>query len=252
MQKIILVLYLCSIPIIGFAEDTIRLASGEWEPYISENLLYYGVASRIVTEAFALQGVKVTYGFYPWKRSYSYAEQGQWDGTLVWFDTPERRKIFYLSDPVIDVQYVFFHLKSYAFTWNTIDELKKIKIGATLGYHYGETFERAEKAGTITVQRVPKDEQNFQKLLRGRIHIFPNELDVGYAMIQRNFAPEQAKLFAHHAKPLRAEPLRLLLSKKIKRNQQMITLFNKGLKQLRDKGKIEQYIAESQRGEYKK
>ena len=172
--KIIVVLCLCNIATTGFTEETIRLASGEWAPYISESLPYYGVASRIVTEAFALKGVKVTYGFHPWKRSHTYADSGEWDGTVVWFDTPERRKIVYISDPVIEVKYVFFHLKSYSFSWTSIDDLKDIKIGATLGYHYGEAFQQAEKAHVINVHRVPKDEQNFKKLLRGRIQIFPN------------------------------------------------------------------------------
>ncbi len=39
------------------AEETIRLTNGEWPPYLSKNLKYYGISSRIVTEAFALEGL---------------------------------------------------------------------------------------------------------------------------------------------------------------------------------------------------
>lgn len=236
----------------GYAEERIRLASGEWYPYQSENLKYGGVVSRIVEEAYSSEGVTAEYGYFPWKRSYSYAENGEWDGTFLWFDTPERRDRFYISDPVIDIQYVFFHLKSYTFDWKTIEDLKSVNIGSTLGYDLGEAFQKAEQSGTIKVDRVPEDEQNFKRLLASRIQIFPCDLEVGYAIIQKIFPHDQAKLFTHHPIPLKAAPHHLLLSKKIERNKHLIELFNKGLKQLKASGKYEQYITESRRGEYKK
>ena len=73
------------------AEEKLRLASGEWSPYQSEMLKYYGVASRIVTEAFALHGIKLEYGYFPWDRSLEYAETGEWDGTLARFFGLTRR-----------------------------------------------------------------------------------------------------------------------------------------------------------------
>jgi polar amino acid transport system substrate-binding protein len=152
---------------------------------------------------------------------------------------------------VIYVTYVFFHLKSYSFNWDNIDDPQGIKIGGTFEYNYGEAFQQAEKTGKIEVQRVATDEKNFEKLLIGRIQIFPNDLDVGYDMLRKIFTPEQVQLFTHHLKPVRAEPHRLLLSKKIKRNKRMMELFNKGLKRLKASGKVEQYLAESRRGEYK-
>ena len=54
---------------LAVAEETIRITNGEWPPYMSKKLKHYGLASRITTEAFASQGVKVEYGFFPWARS---------------------------------------------------------------------------------------------------------------------------------------------------------------------------------------
>ena len=92
--------------------DTIRLTNGEWPPYLSEHLEHYGVVSRIVTEAFALEGVKVEYGFFPWKQAYELAESGEWDGSLIWLRTPEREQYFYFSEPILQCNYVFWHLKT--------------------------------------------------------------------------------------------------------------------------------------------
>jgi len=248
---LVIIYFFCCI-INSNAEETIRLSSGEWPPYQSEHLKYFGVASRIITEAFALEGIKVIYGYYPWKRSYRNAENGLWDGTFLWFDTPERRKSFYISDPVIDVQYVFFHLKNYNFNWNNIEDIKGIDIGATIGYNYGEYFEKAEKSKIIRVQRVPKDEQNFLKLLNGRIQVLINELETGYDLIQNKFSPDQIKKFVHHSKPVKASSHHLLLCKKNKLNKNRIDIFNKGMKYLKKCGRFDQYIKESRNGEYRK
>jgi len=166
LKMFLAILILFGISATGNAEETIRLASGEWPPYQSENLRHCGVASRIVTEAFALGGVRVEYGYFPWNRSLNIAKRGKWDGTFLWFDTPERRKDFHISDSVVDIQYVFFHLKSYPFEWSTIEDLKGIRIGGTLGYDYGESFQNAEKKKEIRVRRSNKDKlilKNYSK-----------------------------------------------------------------------------------------
>ncbi len=226
------------------AAETIRLASGEWVPYQSKSLKHSGVVSRIVTEAFALGGVTVEYEYYPWKRGYVFAENGELDGTFLWFDTAERRAAFYVSEPVIDIQYVFFHLKDYAFDWQTVDDLRGVTIGATVGYDLGEAFQQVEQGRAISVERVSTDKQNFQKLLLGRVQVFPSGREAGYALIRQLFPPEKAELFTHHPLPLKAAPHHLLLSKKKARNRQLIKLFNKGLQQLKDSGKYEQYLVE--------
>lgn len=233
------------------AEESIRIASGEWAPYQSESLKYKGFASRIVTEAFKLSGINVEYGYFPWKRSYILSQRGEWDGTFLWFDTPERRKHFYISDPVVDVLYVFFHLKSFQFDWNSIDDLEGIIIGSTIGYDYGEPFQKAEKLKKLRISRNLSDVKNFKLLLAGKIQIFPCELKSGYEAILKQFAPDKIKLITYHSIPLKSDPHHLLLSKKVKQNIKMIEIFNAGLKRLKNSGKVEQYISESREGKYK-
>lgn len=230
----------------------VRLANGEWPPYQSEHLEHYGLASRIVTEAFALEGINVEYGFFPWNRSFMLAKKGRWDGTLVWSYSEERAKDFYYSDPVIHSTWVFFHLKTIPFDWNTIDDLKPFKIGGTIGYFYDKEFQEAEESGKIRVFRIAEDEQNFVKLLKGRIDIFPQDINAGYAMINKLFTKDEAQLFTYHPKPIKDEAFSLILSKNIKENKQLIEVFNRGLRRLRESGKIDQYLSESRKGEYEK
>lgn len=235
-----------------FAEETIRITIGEWAPYLSKDLKHYGVAARIVTESFALEGVKVEYGFFPWARSKFLAQEGEWDGSAVWIHNAERAKDFLFSDSVVEAKNVFFHLENYSFDWNTIDDLKEIPIGGTIEYSYGEAFQNAEKTGKIKVQRAPSDEINFRKLLAGRIKIFPCVLDNSYHLLQKRFKPGEIQLITYHPKAVNAIANHLILSKKIERNKHMLILFNKGLKRLKESGKYNQYLEESRRGEYLK
>ncbi|MCJ7433476.1 MAG: transporter substrate-binding domain-containing protein [Anaerolineales bacterium] len=229
--------------------NSIRLTSGEWPPFTSENLPHFGLASRIVTEAFALKGITVEYGYFPWARSLKLAQDGEWDGSLVWHKSPEREQDFYFSDPaVVTGQNVFFHLKSYDFDWKEMKDLAGLNIGATIDYDYGEAFMQAEKAGEINVDRVPTDEQNFKKMLLGRIDIFPLDLDVGLAMLHQNFSAEEIAQITYHSQPIESYPYSLILSKKVPRNAELIVLFNAGLKELIDSGKMQLFIDESRQG----
>jgi len=235
----------------SFGQETVRLTNGEWPPYLSENFKQYGVISHIVAEAFSLEGIKVEYRFYPWKRSYEVAKDNEMDGSVIWAPTPERKKDFYFSDPVLSNKKVFFHLKSYPFEWKTVNDLKGIKIGVTRGYTYGDEFDKAVKEGRLQVDEVRSDELNFKKLLGGRFDGFPIEMDVGYYLINSKLTQEESKLITHHSLPIMETPLSLILSKKAEKNKRLLELFNRGLKRLKDSGKYDQYLDDSRQGKYK-
>lgn len=234
------------------AEETIRLTNGEWPPFLSEDLKHGGVVSRIVKEAFAHEGVIVEYGYFPWKRAYDLALHGDWDGTVVWYYTQERSKHFFYGDSVFESKGVFFHLKDYPFDWNSLADLKGVSIGAVSGYSNGKNIDAAEKAGKLLLERVPVEQNNFQKLLAKRIELFTSDLDVGYSILNRHFKPEEIQRITHHPKPHYVQYMHLLLSKKNKRNKILLKRFNKGLKSLKASGEYDLYFKESRSGKYLK
>ncbi|EPJ53944.1 MAG: hypothetical protein OFPI_08720 [Osedax symbiont Rs2] len=230
----------------SYAQQTVRLAVGEWEPYVSKNLPDNGFLARIITEAFALEGVKVELGFFPWARAKALAQQGEWDGTFPWVYSEKRAQKFLYSEPVIANQGVFFHLKSFDFQWQDYSDLTGLSSGATSGYNYGASFHEAQQNGTLKVQTVPSDELNFKKLLRKRFDIFPSNLHVGYQQIKNNFSPLDAEKFTHHRKVLTHNNLHLIFCKSKVANQQLVQTFNRGLIKLKALGKYDQYLAEIQ------
>ncbi len=224
------------------AEQTVRLTTGEWPPYLSKDAHQGGIATCIVTEAFTAAGIKIQLGYFPWKRAFQLAGREKWDGSLIWSHSPDREKDFLYSDPVIEVSDVFFHLKSYSFDWKSWDDLKDIKIGATTGYIYGEAFQQALESGQIKVFRVTTDLQNFKKLLKKRIDVFIVSQEVGYELLRKHFSSQQAQLFTSHPKPVRPSManLHLLLSKRNPDHKNLMAAFNKGLKKIKASGKFDQ------------
>lgn len=228
------------------ASDEVRLTNGEWSPYLGQNLPHHGVASRIVEEAFALEGVYVQWEFYPWARALRRAEHGTSDGSAVWHRNPKREELFYISDPVIESGYYLFHRDDVAFDWSRIDDLATLRIGGATDYDYGAEFEQAEREGRIKVNRLSSEEQGLRMLLAGRLDLFPMDKVVAFDMLHTRFTREERQRLNFHPTPLRYDGLHLLLSKRVAGNAERMQRFNRGLKALRDSGKVSQYLLEVQ------
>ncbi|MBU2292694.1 MAG: transporter substrate-binding domain-containing protein [Gammaproteobacteria bacterium] len=91
------------------SQEQIRIAIGEWPPFIGEALPHYGVVPQLLNEAFATQGVSVEYGFFPWKRAYTEVKQGRWQASAIWGRTPEREADCLFSAVVYRDEVVLFY-----------------------------------------------------------------------------------------------------------------------------------------------
>ncbi len=230
----------------GVAAQELRLTNGEWAPYLGARLPHQGVASRIVAEAFALEGVHVQWEFYPWARSMHLAERGERAGTAVWLRSPEREKAFYISDPVIESGYYVFHRKDRPLTGRRISDFKGLRLGGAIGYDYGEAFQQAEHEGRIQVQRLSSEEQGMRMVLAGRLDAFPMDKVVAFALLNERFSSAERARLGIHPLPMRSDSLHLMLSRQVPGNAEVMTRFNRGLAQLRESGKIAQYLMEVQ------
>jgi len=235
-----------------FAE-TIRITSGEWEPFLSEYSYQYGIDPHIVTEAYKLEGITVEWGFFPWPRAYQNAkDEKSWDASCCWWPDDETKREFLISDAITKTSFVFFHLKSFNFQWSSLLDLKGIKIGGTSNYDYGEEFMRAITTKKLDVEFATKDEFNFKKLLAGRIQIFPNDPSVGSAQIKSSLSPHEASLLTHSPKKFGISTIHLIMSVNNVRNKYFIDKFNAGLKKLKASGRYQQMMNDLAAGKYDK
>lgn len=250
----VLLLVLFCVSAVTFGQDTVKIASGEWAPFVSKNLKFDGVVSRIIKEAFELEGYDVQFGYFPWKRSYQFTIDNEWHATPCWARNPEREGLFLFSKaPIAISQPVFFHLKDTNFDWEKIEDLGDYTIGGTIGYNYSDEFKQALEDGIIKVERANSDDMNVKKLLGGRFEIFPMNLDIGIELIRSmaekgEITQEELESITWHPKPLVVQNLYLLFSRE---NLHLLNVFNRGFKKLFDQGKVDQYWKESQNGEYR-
>ena len=238
-----------------FAKETIRLTNGEWLPYMSSTLKYKGVASRIVTEAFALEGIDVEYTFFPWKRAYSLVSSGEFDGSLSWANTKEREKeVYYSKEGVILGQTMFFYKNDLKLSWQVkkqhYGDLKGLTIGTIIGYKYLESFDAAVKNKIVNEQKVSTLEINFKKLLNNRIDLLISNKDVAYNVLNQSFSKKEISSLSSIEYNPNQTVYYLILSKKHKKNERLMKLFNAGLKKLKESGKYDQYYKESRAGDY--
>lgn len=224
----------------GTPEAVIQISNGEWAPFMGKDLPHHGFVSRIVADAFAMEGVRVEYGFYPWARAYFLAQHGQVDASIGWYRTPERERDFLFSDAVFVESQVLFFLKDKPLFWKTLADLRNRNIGATLGYTYGAEFQAMEESKAINVERTPSDEQNLKKLLAGRIDAVIISQAVGERLLKTLDGTSAARI-GLDPRPVNAGPLHVIFPRKQPQSGDWLRRFNRGLKKLKATGAADRY-----------
>jgi polar amino acid transport system substrate-binding protein len=221
------------------ALQNIALANGEWPPLLGENLPDYGYGSQIVSRAFSLKQVRVTYYFYPWKRALEEARSGRVAGTLLWSSNADRQKDFLISLPVYRSKTMLFFNRNRPLDWQQLSDLKGKNIGVTNGYSYGENLNSLINDRTLFADQANTDAQNFAKLLANRIDAFPCEEIIGMHIIRSQLDAEALQQINISAKPVHEEPMYLLISRRYPNAEQLMRLFNAGLAQMKRSGELD-------------
>lgn len=217
------------------AQQTIRIATGEFAPWTGQQLPDNGHVNHIIAAAFATQGVTVEFVYLPWKRAFEEARLGKFDATSYWYENSERREAMLFSDPLIVNRTVFFQrTNSDAIRWKNFGDLSQYRMSATLGFTYTEDFYRAVDAQVINPIMVPSDIQNIKLLMADRVDLFAtDEMSGFYMAAQLSIDPRKLKVI----EPALSAPEGYLLASKTHPNAQaLINTFNQGLKQLKKNG----------------
>ncbi|MFC1617285.1 substrate-binding periplasmic protein [Candidatus Margulisiibacteriota bacterium] len=246
---ILLLIFTFCLSSICFGQETVVIANGEWLPYHSEKLPHYGIASHIITEAFALVDVNVKYIFLPLQRGFEDAKKGKIFASMVWSKNKKRAKYFIFSDPVMTGESVFFHLKNVKFDWKNKNDLKKYKIVGVQEYNY-HWLDDLEKENQVNMTRVISEKQCFALLLKKRIDVYPSTKLLGYNLVNKHFSKKQANRIIHHPKELWGDAWGLISSKKDPEYKKLIKKFNKGLRILKKSGAYDKMLEDFKKGKY--
>ncbi len=201
-------------PISASGQDLFQLAAFEYPPfYWEENGEIKGIAVDLIDELSKRMDIKTSLSIYPLKRALYYMEHGEMDGIMILIQTPERERYLNYTDPVITVRGLIWSAadrKGGAVEFEKLEDLKSYKIGVTRGYSYGEQLDAILK--TMQADVSAKDINNYRKLLRDRIDIFPGNEIVAKGLFKRH--PELQGKFVHSEKSFVEWDLCMGISKK--------------------------------------
>ncbi|WP_420546816.1 substrate-binding periplasmic protein [Curvivirga sp.] len=223
--------------------DEVEIAVGEWPPYLSEDLPQGGIMAQAIAEIFQDIGVEAKFRFLPWGRAYEETSRGAHTATGVWMHKAEREQDFIYSEAILTEQFVFFYNTDISFDWKTLKDIEKYRIGGGTKYSYGPAFDKAIAAGRIKIERVGNVHLNFRKLLTGRISLFPQEINVGYADLRRHLSEEDQARITHHPKPFLNNHSYVLFPRRVEKSEELVRLFNQKLRQYREDGRYDILMA---------
>ncbi|MGF1754763.1 transporter substrate-binding domain-containing protein [Vibrio makurazakiensis] len=228
---------------------TLKIGVGEWPPYISESITENGFITHLVVDILKDAGYQSDVLFFPWKRVYSNGVKGNIDLTAVWMHKEEREADYIYSDPILNEQFVFFHLKDKPFDWQKLDQLWAYTIGGDLKYSYGAEFDQLLVDKKLTMVREHSPELNFRKLLKGRTDLYIQELNVGYSTLKTQLAEKQDQV-THHPTPVLNNYSYVLFPRSLEGSEQLVKEFNASLKAFRESGKYQEYFDAFQNEQY--
>lgn len=229
-------------PSAGRGAERLVVATGEWAPYVSEQMEDKGFMIQILSDAFDVMGVEVEYVFYPWRRCYESVTAGRvWAG-FPYSRTKEREGEVLFSDVIsYSITKFFVYGNSGPDRYKGLESLKSFRIGGVIGYFYEADFKRHG----LNVDYASKEISAVEMLMMGRTDALPlNEL-VGWRLIQNHFS-KKSQGFRVLEPPYSKDDLHLIVSRRHPGGKDLLNRFNDALRQVKDdyiyEGVLERYL----------
>ncbi|WP_431688975.1 substrate-binding periplasmic protein [Hahella sp. NBU794] len=217
-------------------DKKITLLTGDYPPYEIEapkdGLVGYDI--EVVNAVFQRAGYEVDIRFFPWKRAINQIENGHAAGGFSIADTPERREICALSDPISSITPVLAVRAD-------LKEPRPQALAETLlyrgvgirGYSFQQELARIGAPHTI----LSTDEQALLFLIKSRADVFYTVKESTQFLVKSMGLENQIQFVLLQDKQV--EYFHVCFSKAWPNYERYVDVFNKGLKSLRDEGLYE-------------
>ncbi|MFT5697730.1 MAG: polar amino acid transport system substrate-binding protein [Desulforhopalus sp.] len=227
----------------GVAEENVKFASLEWEPYVGPEMRNNGYVAEIVVEAFRRVDYKTEIIFFPWARAVKMAESGELDGVFPEYYDESRKEQFVFSDPFPGGPVGLYKRKESGVAYSINPQINQTEafrglqdsmFGVVRGYINTAEF---DAAAFLKKEEVISDELNLKKLYNRRIDYIFIDKFVAEHLIKHKFPSYEADLeFMHPALEVRL--LYIAFSKQAEDYQNKLKAFNSGLQQITQDGTL--------------
>lgn len=231
-----------------YATKNIVISTSEYQPYIGINLPNQGYVFELVSEAFKESGYKVDIKYFPLLRAKKMAENGVVDAFVPAYNKGFSKNNFSFSIPFPGDRIGLLKKKSLIIE-NLEDNinnpnklynsLKKYSFGLVRGLDGIPVFDNAK---FLKKQTVSKNIQNIDKLFLDRVDFIIIDKYTASDIIVRH-RPHMIGKLEYVNPPLINQNFHVAFSKNSKDYQIKLKDFNKGLKSLIEKGKVEKILS---------
>jgi polar amino acid transport system substrate-binding protein len=228
------------------ASDTVKFATGEWEPYTGQKMEGYGMVTEIVAAACSAAGIKAEYEFFPWKRAEANVEGGQVFATFPYQQIKEREDKFYFSDVLYTSGMgILMHIgnaKTASFEYSKPEDLKTFRVGIVAGTDAVKF--PLQKIGCVPSETQSGD-QNMQKLALDRLDMVIDDKAVLFQSLKNVFGSDPAKMAQFRFTKVgfgEASNYRLMVSKTYPGSKELLEKFNAGLKKIKSGGEYKNIL----------
>ncbi len=201
--------------------ETLTLASDVWPPF-TNTPGEKSFALDLVAEALKRMDVSSDFVIVDFDEVLSGIDQGNYSGSAALWETAERRKKYYFSEPYLQNQLILVGKKGSDVSAGSIAELTGKRIGIVGDYAYGTDISNARN---IVPVQGESDQQNLERLLSGQIdYMLVDALLIQYLLkFQVNDVSEFLEIASG---PVIVRSLHFALSKDVNDAASLIKRFN--------------------------
>ncbi len=214
------------------AEDVVRLASLDWQPYTGKDMAANGYAAEIVREAYKRVGYKLEIDFLSWDDAVNKSKSGEYDGLFPEYAAEERGKDYVYSNLFSKSLLVFATLPGSGVNYTDIASLQPYKIGVVSGYVNSPEFDSAKN---LTKVEAASDEEGLKNLFAGKVDMIVIDALVANHIMQQSFPGKKIEMLSN---PLYVHDLFIVFSKKAADYQKKLDDFNRGLAMIQADGTV--------------
>ncbi|OKH86545.1 ABC transporter substrate-binding protein [Thalassospira sp. TSL5-1] len=223
----------CGISIIADAHEkprrNVTLACNPFPPSkIAENLKMPGYDVEILRAAFAVSDIKVKTPFYPWKRAYLLASEGQVDGLCSCSYSVERENDLLYSIELGNARIGLFSIAGHVPQYITkLEDVRNLRIGVVSGY----SLEKSAGDAGLNVVTATSEQTLLGMLYTGQIDmIYSFRAPVLVAQKKHNIP------FSLEYRELKHAPYYGCISRKIDDAYALVETLNHGLRTIQANG----------------
>ena len=231
-----------ALPVWG-ADREITCYSDVFAPYvIAEGSDIRGIDVDTIAEAGQRVGIKVNFKLLPWvrlERELTMGAASAVDCAFAYTSTEARKAYMdFTTVPVKLTELVFFVRRESFDSFRGFEMLKGKTIGIRRGFKLPEALRVLVEQGSVKLDEVNVDLQNFEKLKRGRLAAVLSNREVGNETLAHMDAADIVAL----SPPVQVTPTFLVFNK-AKELSALVPLFDKGLKAVVADGTYRKIVA---------